>query len=133
MSYHFKRRSTRLPSMSLVDACMALQECFWKGGREKEGMHVLSAVWVYKRKENRWGWMMFFPWSPLFCYQPNLGRIRRKWDLGYVWILFIVENWKHCNKIIFRCVNSIVRHSFNKNFVEFRTCGSNKQCTRPTI
>ena len=53
MSYHFKRRSTRLPSISLVDACMALQECFGKGGRENEGMRVLSAVWLYKRKENR--------------------------------------------------------------------------------
>lgn len=37
MSYHFKRRSTRLPSMSLVDACMALQECFGRGeGKMKE-------------------------------------------------------------------------------------------------
>ena len=33
-------------------------------------------------------------------------------DLGSVWIEFIVaetKNWKHCNKIIFKCINSVVR------------------------
>ena len=35
-----------------------------------------------------------------------------KWNLVYVWIELIfaeIENWKHYSKIIFKCVNSIVR------------------------
>ena len=43
------------------------------------------------------------------------------WDIGSVWIELIVaenwklktENWKHCSKIIFKCVNSIVGPIFN--------------------
>ena len=38
------------------------------------------------------------------CY-PNV-------HLGFVWILLIVENWKHCSKIIFKCVNSTVGPNF---------------------
>ena len=37
-------------------------------------------------------------------------------QLGSVWIEHIVvetENWKHCNKIIFKCVNSTVELIFN--------------------
>ena len=34
--------------------------------------------------------------------------------LGSVWIeLIVAENWKHCSKIIFNCVNSIVGPIFN--------------------
>ena len=28
------------------------------------------------------------------------------------------ENWKYCNKIIFKCMNSIVRHIFNEKVAE---------------
>ena len=39
--------------------------------------------------------------------------------IGFVWIELILlklktENWKHCNKIIFKCVNSTVRPIFNE-------------------
>ena len=42
--------------------------------------------------------------------------------IGSVWIELIVaenlklktENWKHCSKIIFKCVNSIVGPIFNE-------------------
>ena len=37
-------------------------------------------------------------------------------DFGSVWIELIVaetENWKYCSKIIFKCVNSIMRPIFN--------------------
>ena len=37
-------------------------------------------------------------------------------DYGFVWIELIfaeTENWKHCSKIIFKCVNSTVRPIFN--------------------
>ena len=40
--------------------------------------------------------------------------------LGSVWILFIAENWKHYNKIVFKCINSIVRPIFNVYFAEKR-------------
>ena len=33
---------------------------------------------------------------------------------------YFAENWKYCNKIIFKCVNSAVRPIFNENFVEKR-------------
>ena len=45
------------------------------------------------------------------CRAQNFVRNKR-----YVWIEFIVtetENWKYCNKIIFKCVNSIMRLIFN--------------------
>ena len=47
--------------------------------------------------------------------------------LGFVWIPFIIENWKHSNKIIFKCINCTVRPSFNKNITEFRTYESREQ------
>ena len=31
-------------------------------------------------------------------------------------ITYFVENWKHCNKIIFKCVNSTIRPSFKVFF-----------------
>ena len=51
---------------------------------------------------------------------------------GSVCILFIVENWKHYSKIIFKCVNSAVEPNFNENFIEKSTCKSHKQCIKPT-
>ena len=38
--------------------------------------------------------------------------------LRFIWILIIAENWKHCSKIIFKYVNSIVGPSFENKFVE---------------
>ena len=35
-------------------------------------------------------------------------------------ITYFAENWKHCNKIIFKCVNNVVGPIFNENFVEKR-------------
>ena len=29
-----------------------------------------------------------------------------------------IENWKHCSKIIFKCVNSIMRLIFNEKFIK---------------
>ena len=52
--------------------------------------------------------------------------------LGSVWIPFIVENWKHCGKIIFKCVNSTVGPSFKVKFMFFRTYGSREQCMGPS-
>ena len=37
-----------------------------------------------------------------------------------VWISFIVENWKYCSKIIFKCVTSAVWPIFNESFAETR-------------
>ena len=45
---------------------------------------------------------------------------------------YFAENWKYCNKIIFKCINSAVRPIFNENFVEKRGYGSREQCTKPT-
>ena len=50
---------------------------------------------------------------------------------GYC-LLLKTENWKHCSKIIFKCINSVVRPNFKEKFVEIRTCGSHEQCTEPT-
>ena len=37
---------------------------------------------------------------------------------------YFAENWKHCNKIIFKCVNSIVWPIFNEKVNENGVCGS---------
>ena len=34
--------------------------------------------------------------------------------------LLKTENWKHCSKIIFKCVNSAIEPIFNESFVEKR-------------
>ena len=47
-------------------------------------------------------------------------------------LLLKTENWKHCSKIIFKCVNSVVGPSFNLTFIEIRTCKSREQCMRPS-
>ena len=44
----------------------------------------------------------------------------------------MAENWKHCSKIIFKCVNGALGPNFNENFAEKSTCGSREQCTEPT-
>ena len=53
-------------------------------------------------------------------------------DYEFVWIPFIIENWKHCSKIIFKWVNSTVGPNFKEKFVEICTCGSHEQCMGPT-
>ena len=45
---------------------------------------------------------------------------------------YFVKNWKNCNKIIFKCVNSVVWPIFNESFGEKGVYGSCKQCPRPT-
>ena len=62
--------------------------------KKKKRMHVLSLVWLYKRKkkkkekkeEEECGGVMFFPWDPLYCYQPNLGRNGRKGEQNFYWV-----------------------------------------------
>ena len=39
------------------------------------------------------------------------------------------ENWKHCSKIIFKCVNSAVRLIFNEKVVEKWSLWVREQCT----
>ena len=39
---------------------------------------------------------------------------------GYCLFSWKLKNWKHCSKIIFQCMNSVVRPIFNKSFVEKR-------------
>ena len=51
-------------------------------------------------------------------------------DIESIWIELIVvetENWKHCNKIIFKCVNSIVGPIFNIFKYVNRTATIHKQ------
>ena len=48
--------------------------------------------------------------TTIFKWQVVIVRLK-KVILGSVWIELIVtetENWKHCNKIIFKCMNSVV-------------------------
>ena len=39
------------------------------------------------------------------------------------------ENWKHCSKINFKCVNSVVRLIFNEKVAEKWSCVTREQCT----
>ena len=61
--------------------------------------------------------------------QFQLWEMRSKWS---VWIPLITENWKYCNKIIVKCVNSVVGSRLEVIFAERGTCGSCEQCTKPT-
>ena len=45
--------------------------------------------------------------------------LRKSFLFGPVWISLITENWKYCNKIIFKCVNNVVRLSFEENLFKF--------------
>ena len=45
---------------------------------------------------------------------------------------YFAENWKYCNEIIFKCMNSAVWLIFNEIFVKKEVCGFREQCMRPT-
>ena len=74
-------------------------------------------------------------------YCPRVLTIERLWNRAFnwntfrsVWIEFILlklktKNWKHCSKIIFKCVNSTVRPIFNEKVVEKWNLWVRKQCT----
>ena len=56
------------------------------------------------------------------------------WFLGSVWIELILlklktENWKHCSKIIFKCVNSTVGPIFNEKIDKKWNLWVSEQCT----
>ena len=51
-----------------------------------------------------------------FLCRPNFSPTFKNRELGFVWIQLIfaeTENWKHCSKIIFKCMNSTVGPIFN--------------------
>ena len=48
-------------------------------------------------------------------------------------IAYFAENWKHCSKIIFKCMNSVMELIFNEKVArKKKVCGSHEQCTGPT-
>ena len=47
-------------------------------------------------------------------------------------LLLKIKNWKYCNKIIFKCVNSTVGPNFEVIFALQSTYGSRKQYIEPT-
>ena len=69
--------------------------------------------------------------NKLLCSYEKImkSKKKKKKGLGFVWIPFIAENRKHCSKIIFKCVNSIVGLNFKVVFAEKSTRGSREQCT----
>ena len=54
--------------------------------------------------------------------QMGLRGFRVCLDTTYYWKLKI-KNWKYCKKIIFKCVNNIMRLIFNENFAKKEVCG----------
>ena len=40
-----------------------------------------------------------------------------------------IENWKHCNKVIFKCVNSVMGPIFNEKVTEKWSLWVHEQCT----
>ena len=65
--------------------------------------------------------------SPLKHFSQKTISIKT-WQLGSVWIEFIllklkIENWKHCTKIIFKCVNNVVGPIFNEKVTEVEFVG----------
>ena len=69
------------------------------------------------------GFISFFHFFLFFIFRICL-------DTAYCWKLKTYY-WKHCNKIIFKRVNSTMRPSFKIKFLFFRTCGSREQCMGP--
>ena len=58
---------------------------------------------------------MYFDWVFILGLLPSPKSHKLQY-LSFVWIKFIgveIENWKHCSKIIFKYVNSIVGPIFN--------------------
>ena len=51
----------------------------------------------------------------------------------YLDATYFAENWKHCSKIIFKCMNSVMELIFNEKVArKKKVCGSHEQCTGPT-
>ena len=61
-------------------------------------------------------------WSIVPGFPNTMGPFRYSWNLK-------TENWKHCSKIIFKCMNNTVWPSFNLIYAFFCTCRSCKQYT----
>ena len=83
----------------------------------------MRVPWIHKEKGFRIHQKIedkslnFIDWIIFFFFLKTLR------DLGSVSISLIllkIENWKHCNKIIFKFLNSAVWPIFNKSFVEKR-------------
>ena len=80
----------------------------------------------------------FFFWylqaQALIKLQPQTLRSHHYLFLGFVWISLITENWKYCNKIIFKCMNSsTIGSSFKIVFVEKNTCDPLNSARNPHI
>ena len=48
-------------------------------------------------------------------------------------IVYFAESWKYDSKIIFKCVNSVVRPIFNEKLLKSEVYESHKECTDPSI
>ena len=49
---------------------------------------------------------------------PRISPLVKSWKFDKLDRKLKTENWKHCSKIIFKCVNSTVRPIFNKKVVK---------------
>ena len=74
---------------------------------------------------------LWYAWSNSLLLK-MVGKLLRVYlDTTYCWKLK-TENWKHCSKITFKCVNSAMRLNFKVVFAKKSTYGSHEQCTRST-
>ena len=91
-------------------------------------------------------WTFFISKSPLMTFAfvfTHRTLYERPWKvsrkdifkllLTYIWVCldwaYFCWNWKHCNEIIFKCVNSTVEPIFNKKVTEKCNLWNRKQCT----
>ena len=67
--------------------------------------------------------LFFLEWKPKLCWRQSF---HTKGPFGYnLFLLKLkIENWKHCSKIIFKCVNNIVWPIFNEKLLKSEVCGS---------
>ena len=105
---------------------------------------VLKTRWSHSKwKSTRTTWACFFflfhAWNHVVSqYYSRLVMLRFHCTLKSFIISLIrvcldrAYYWKHCSKIIFKCVNSAVRPNFKEKFVEIHTCRSREQCTKFT-
>ena len=86
-------------------------------------------------------WTFFISKSPLMTFAfvfTHRTLYERPWKvsrkdifkllLTYIWVCldwaYFCWNWKHCNEIIFKCVNSTVEPIFNKKLLKSVICGT---------
>ena len=85
-----------------------------------------------------WSFVIFYVFLEFLALINNIIAHFKVWNVTYpshwlrgsVWIqLIFAKNWKHCSKIIFKYVNSVLGPFLMKKLLKSGVCGTYEQCT----